>query len=98
VSQYRKKPVVVEAFRFVPSDLRYPLPDWLAQALLIGAVSGGIDDKGPYLLVVTLEGNMRADAGDWVIKGVKDELYPCKNTIFRATYEQVADTAPHARD
>jgi len=40
-------------------------------------------------VIVTLEGEMRADLGDWIIKGVKGEFYPCKPDIFEATYEEV---------
>ena len=42
------------------------------------------------LFIVTLEGQMRADPGDWVIRGVKGEFYPCKPDIFEATYEAVS--------
>lgn len=43
-------------------------------------------DAPPYLVVYTLEGNMRANPGDWVIRGVQGEFYPCKDNIFRETY------------
>ncbi|HRK69589.1 MAG TPA: hypothetical protein PKY73_18730 [Hyphomonas sp.] len=45
------------------------------------------DALGPCILIDTLEGQMRADPGDWIIKGVKGEFYPCKPDIFAATYE-----------
>lgn len=48
---------------------------------------------GLSLLIKTLEGEMMADPGDWIIKGIKGELYPCKPDIFAATYEPV-DTPP----
>lgn len=48
------------------------------------------EDRAPdYLVVPTLEGNMRADRGDWIIRGVKGEFYPCKPDIFSATYDPV---------
>jgi hypothetical protein len=87
--KYRKKPVVIEAFR-VPGPGEAPdesVPSWLTTALLncdaTIIASGGMN-------ITTLEGIMRADVGDYVIRGVKGELYPCKPDIFAATYEQVA--------
>lgn len=47
------------------------------------------DALGPCILIDTLEGQMRADPGDWIIRGVKGEFYPCKPDIFDATYEAV---------
>jgi hypothetical protein len=77
--RYRKKPVVIEAVHF---DGEFPL------AFLAGdeAVSKTPDGA---LEVHTLEGVMRADIGDWIIRGIKGELYPCKPDIFEATYEPV---------
>lgn len=48
-----------------------------------------VDEKGPFLIIPTLEGNHRADNGDWIITGVKGERYPCKPDIFEATYDPV---------
>jgi hypothetical protein len=84
--KYRKKPVVIEAYQVPPDDeqTRQLPPQWLVLAMVAGAVEpldgGGLDIK-------TLEGTMRASVGDWVIQGVKGELYPCKPDIFAATYE-----------
>ena len=84
--RFRKKPVVIEAFRVHPDDghTRQLPPAWLVQAILAETVlpieGGGMDIK-------TLEGTMRADVGDWIILGVGGELYPCKPDIFAATYE-----------
>lgn len=44
---------------------------------------------GPDLFIQTLEGEMKANSGDWIIRGVKGEFYPCKPDIFTATYEPV---------
>lgn len=84
--KFRKKPVVIEAYEFqnkVGEDKR---PQWLLDAIHNGSVwfQGG---PSPYLTIRTLEGDMRADVGDWIIRGVKQELYPCKPDIFAATYE-----------
>jgi hypothetical protein len=90
--RYRKKPVVIEAWqvplRTEPGEIVYP-PEWLSKALAMGSVyyQGG---DAPYFTIKTLEGTMRADAGDWIIRGVKGELYPCKPDIFAETYEPAA--------
>ncbi len=85
MAKYRKRPVVIEAHQWFPQD-NNPKPDWLAAAIREGSVyyQGGDD---PYLTVETLEGDHRATPGDWIIQGVKGELYPCKPDIFAATYE-----------
>lgn len=86
--KFRKKPVVIEAWQVpAPSnDATSAMPIWLGKAIVDRNVhpllSGGVDIK-------TLEGTMRADVGDWIIQGVKGELYPCKPDIFEATYEAV---------
>jgi len=57
----------------------------------------GYDAASLTLGVTFLEGTMRANVGDWIIRGVKGELYPCKPDIFKATYEPVAEAAEAAR-
>lgn len=86
--KFRKKPVVVDAWHNCRGFPDNPLPDWLSEAIKKGRVwfSGG---KIPYFTIDTLEGEMRADYGDWIIRGVKGEIYPCKDDIFRMTYEAV---------
>lgn len=83
-TRYRKKPVVVEARQLV-DDLR----NHTAIATWITVNGGDVDVPfaEPCLYIETLEGRMRADIGDWIIKGVKGEFYPCKPDIFAATYE-----------
>lgn len=84
--QFRKKPVVIEAFQFNPPTPFTDAPAWLSRALLDGVAwyQGG---DAPYLTIRTLEGDHRADVGDWIIQGIKGELYPCKPDIFAATYD-----------
>lgn len=88
--RFRKKPVVIEAYQVPPDDgtTRKGPPTWLVKAIFDGSVialeGGGLDIK-------TLEGVMRADVRDWVIQGVKGELYPCKPDVFAATYEAVEE-------
>jgi len=84
--RYRKKPIVVEAMR-LPDELdidgRLKFEDWLTDSgRACRYVGDGLD-------VPTLEGVMRASKGDYIIKGVKGEIYPCKPDIFEATYEEV---------
>jgi hypothetical protein len=90
--KYRKKPVVIEAWR-VPANgkLTEPAPNWLIQALL-EQVAVADRDAGS-ITIKTLEGEMLANVGDWIIQGVKGELYPCKNEIFEATYTPEPGTA-----
>lgn len=86
--QYRKKPVVIEAFRWTGGPDQDGEPEWIVAAIRCGDVyyQGG---DTPYLTIDTLEGKMRANIGDYIIKGVKGEIYPCKPDIFSATYEAV---------
>lgn len=76
--KFRKKPVVIEAFQWQPGMV---LPSYFAEAQY------AIGEGGKVLFINTLEGTMTAQPGDWVIQGVKGELYPCKPDIFEATYE-----------
>jgi len=78
--KFRKKPVVIDAVLW---DGKMPTIVPLMSNDSI--VSQDISD--PALIITTLEGEMRAEVGDWVIRGVKGELYPCKSDIFAATYE-----------
>ena len=72
------------------------LPQWFRDAYDGKNHSGvktivGINHPEPCINIVTLEGVMRADIDDWIIRGVKGELYPCKPDIFAATYEEVVE-------
>jgi hypothetical protein len=77
--KFRKKPVVIEAIQFLGDVNLMEILTWLQQ----GNVVGGGDD----LTIRTLEGDMRANKYDWIIKGVNGEFYPCKPDIFEKTYE-----------
>lgn len=85
MGQFRKKPVVIEAFQ-VTNDTLFEVAAW-CDGTVVGA---GTPRAG--ILINTLEGTMRADLGDWVIRGIKGEFYPCKPDVFEATYEPVEDT------
>ena len=80
-NQYRKKPVVIEAIKFDGTLTSL-------EAFNIPEVSQDFGSRTAQ--IYTLEGVMTAEPGDWIIKGVKGEFYPCKPDIFAATYEDVA--------
>jgi hypothetical protein len=85
--KFRKKPVVVEAKRFDmrPLDQQELLADWCR-----GRLRGTkLDAEERVIQIDTREGEMEASFGDWIIKGVKGEFYPCKPDIFELTYEAV---------
>ena len=81
---YRKKPVVIQAVQWRGETLPKfaTCAPWLAEA----AQKKKLIKEKEYLLVVTLEGTHIADPGDYIIQGVKGELYPCKPDIFAMTY------------
>jgi len=81
MGKYRKKPVVIEAVLFHGTN-----HDEIADFCLPNIIKVG----GGYTLIIpTLEGDHTANKGDWIIKGVKGEFYPCKPDIFEQTYEKV---------
>ena len=86
MAKYRKKPVVIEAFLHTEdSTVTQEIALWVVEAFK----SGTLYDDGAALMVKTLEGPLRVSDGDWIIRGIKGELYPCKPDIFAATYEAV---------
>jgi hypothetical protein len=81
--QFRKKPVVIEAMRLMEPNTPDEVAGWCrGKVRSVGAVGENV-----WIDVNTLEGTMRADYGDWIIKGVRGEFYPCKPDIFELTYE-----------
>lgn len=86
MARFRKKPTVIEAVKFGGAE-GWPL--WLTNAIRRGDVWQQGGDQ-PYLTIATLEGEMRAEVGDWIILGVEGEIYPCKPSVFAATYEEVS--------
>ncbi len=85
MARYRKKPVVIEAVQWLP-DTPEPAPEWYCKALDEGTITV---DYG-CLHIRTSEGVMMATPRDWIIRGVKGEIYPCKPDIFELTYEPEA--------
>jgi hypothetical protein len=87
IQQFRKRPVVIEAVRLT-RESGPEVWEWADSKPFYepdGTISG--------LSIFTLEGRMKADFGDWIIKGVQGEFYPIKNEIFEATYELADATA-----
>jgi hypothetical protein len=95
--RYRSKVVEIEAVQMGYAEfadksvpIRGDVPMWLHVAVADGtvqAVFGGEDYW--YLEIKTLEGTMRAGPDDWIIQGLEGELYPCKDSVFKAKYEAV---------
>jgi hypothetical protein len=83
--KYRKKPVVIDAMQITDDISIASIFGWMSAN---GVECRVVGEKRPFgLEIETLEGVMRADHLDWIIKGVKGEFYPCKPDIFEATYE-----------
>ena len=87
--KFRKKPVVIEAIQLTDQN-GYEIIRWAHNGLPPEANSIFVRSF-TVLSIRTLEGEMFAYPGDWIIKGVKGEFYPCKPDIFDATYEKVKD-------
>jgi hypothetical protein len=100
--QFRKKPIVIDAMQLAGNTAEcMAVYQWIESH--IGSVAPPCDDltsdpnpgvtidpADGSLVIRTLEGDMKADLGDWIIKGVQGEFYPCKPDIFDATYEAVS--------
>lgn len=83
--KFRKKPVVIDAIQWNGTNLQ--------DVTSLGAAREYEQDfLGDDLVIKTLEGDMTARKGDWIIRGVKGELYPCKPDIFDATYESADES------
>ena len=84
MARFRKRPVEIDAYRLPLGD---QMPDWLSEAVALGRVQA----YGDGARIDTLEGLLTATPGDWIIRGVKGELYSCKPDVFALTYESVED-------
>jgi len=88
---YRKKPCVVQAVRYDDTtENLVALSEFMPDPLVIDYTTPNV----PVVKIRTLEGVMTAQVGDWIIKGVKGEFYPCKPDIFEMTYESCEDSLP----
>jgi len=79
---YRKRAVTIEAIQFTGDNLE-EITEMLGPDLADQQVTQQIN----RLVIRTLEGDMKANVGDWIIRGVADEAYPCRNDVFLRTYE-----------
>jgi hypothetical protein len=87
MKKYRKKPVVIEAIELNRrhSDMAV---EFVGKENIENYNLGEFAEDSCYIEIKTLEGTMTASEGDWIIKGIKGEFYPCKPDIFEATYEK----------
>jgi len=95
MTKFRKKPIVIEAFRMGIDNI----PDWFMDKVSDNTII--LCSSRPYYAdpfdhsyktwceIETLEGTMTGDYGDWIIQGVNGEIYPCKPDVFSKTYEKV---------
>lgn len=106
--KFRKKPIQIEAFQMTEIRRRdnSDWPEWLHKAWQMnrsepGSLFPTIDGDGSGTISIgTLEGNLEVTFGDYIIRGVAGEIYPCKPSIFEASYDPVDDGSevPHAAD
>lgn len=93
MSKFRKKPLTIEAFQLTNNVAKGkdPMPAWAKQQIENGKLKITITKKenSHFAIIKTLEGEMRADANDFIIQGVNGEIYPCKLDIFTKTYTAV---------
>jgi hypothetical protein len=88
MKQYRKKPVVIDAVQFDglnPTEIK----DFVGENCEVEIYDNEVTPPVARIVIHTLEGDMEVSKGDYVIKGVKGEFYPCKPDIFEQTYESV---------
>lgn len=83
---FRKKPVTIQAAQFLGTkESLDEISKWMAEQGHAGI--GAMEGESHILKIETLEGTMTASPGDWIIRGVHGEFYPCKPEIFMASYE-----------
>lgn len=88
--KYRKRPLEIDAFQIKPAMKNSELPHWALEAMANGKLRLARLSQSTLLVeVTTLEGEMKCGYGDWVIRGIEGELYPCKRDIFEKSYESV---------
>lgn len=95
MAKYRKKPVVIEAFKWTGGHDQTEDPTWIVEALKTGeaTIVGTSDMKVCVMQIKALEGTMTASPGDYIIKGVQGEICPCKPDIFEKTYVSVDEAS-----
>ena len=83
VRYFRKRPVTIEAMQITDATSVLDIEEW------INNPATGYQTNPPTVWIDTLEGRMEGRQGDWIIKGVNGEFYPCKDEIFVKTYQEV---------
>ena len=93
MTKYRKKPVVIDAWQLTKENIEAGIPDWVdtEQVSIFG-------EANAFAEIHTLEGTLHASYGDYIIKGVQGEFYPCKPDIFEQTYEEAESTGGSEED
>lgn len=89
MGKYRKKPVTINAFQWFRVTPMKSIPKWLRKAIKDDRIT--LDRNNGVIIIDTLEGQHISKPGDYIIEGVKGELYPCKPDIFEMIYEKVVD-------
>jgi hypothetical protein len=88
IQKFRKKPVVIDAIQLTAETVQ-ECYDFVGAKGNFPECGMGIDPVDGQFKITTLEGVHTASVGDWIIKGVKGEFYPCKNEIFINTYDSI---------
>ena len=90
--KFKNKPVTIEAIQFTGEDNLKEVLEFAekSQSVTIPSRKPGVAPT-IFITIPTLEGDMRASVGDWIIRGVQGEYYSCKPDIFEATYEEVSE-------
>lgn len=93
--EWVKKPVTIEAFRWdfegtQEGKSQSSFPTWFTNALVNHQIKPQPEVNPSSLYITTTEGVMEAQDGDWIIRGVEGEIYPCKHSVFEKTYERPA--------
>lgn len=84
--KYIKKPIEIEAVQFIDTPERIcEIAEFVGTDLRVNYE----DKDNPYIPIETLEGTMKASVGDYIVKGVKGEINPCREDIFNESYEKV---------
>jgi hypothetical protein len=89
MAKYRKKPVVIDAVQYIKG--KTSIKDIYNELRVPISVGIPLRFTTEGLFIETLEGLMRVSDGDYIIKGINGEIYPCKQDVFEKTYEKVAD-------
>lgn len=86
IKQYRKKPIIIAVVQLTIDNMLF-VEEWCH-----GSIKGTkLSPQDRIIHIQTLEGEMTANIGDYIIKGIKGEFYPCKPDIFLASYEEVTE-------